>query len=603
MGVKVSVVIATYAPGKRIDGLVRSLESQTLPASEFEVIFVDDGSPDDTWSRLEEIRDAHPNVRIERIENSGWPSRPRNIGLDLAEGEYVLFMDHDDHLYPRGLSSGWDFAQAGNLDIVSVKETKSSSPGFGFDAYLADASGTAAEMGIMSLVPMMPHKLYRRRLLVDGAVRFPERRQAFWEDVFFNVDAFVHAERVGTLAHQAVYRRNMGKSNASSSYRPQFEHFWTKLELVFEHIEATLAGDRWTTDRAALLTHQYRGRVLTSVRALLAHGHEDGFRMALPYVRAIQERWVDAEQARTLTRLEQRVDTLLRTGDLDALRTLSKAASSVVGVTRLTTAAWDGGDLVLSGETSWHRSSAPAARGLLAPEAESGAADLAQDVAKARSRLVLRHRRTIETHVLESEIDSATYDRHDPVRTLTLQTTTRLPVAGSPLEDVHDIQANNSALGFVNQRGVRNKQVTLVGLIEGRAVVAYPNTRGTLSIDYDQRLRCVVNSSRPAHRRATVTASGDELAAILPLDDVHVWGRTRLAGNVTLVSLDDSSVRSTPCPSTLVGDEQGARVEMRLPVPRPGRHRLVFDINGRTVASNTVLAVPRRWRRPHLTRM
>jgi hypothetical protein len=42
-------------------------------------------------------------VRHTRIENSGWPSRPRNIGMGLSSGEYVLFLDQDDELYPAGL--------------------------------------------------------------------------------------------------------------------------------------------------------------------------------------------------------------------------------------------------------------------------------------------------------------------------------------------------------------------------------------------------------------------------------------------------------------------------------------------------------------------
>ena len=54
---------------------------------------------------LENIRDTHSNVRIQRIEHSGWPSKPRNVGLELSQGEYVLFMDHDDELYPRALEA------------------------------------------------------------------------------------------------------------------------------------------------------------------------------------------------------------------------------------------------------------------------------------------------------------------------------------------------------------------------------------------------------------------------------------------------------------------------------------------------------------------
>ena len=100
---KISVVVPTFNPGELLNRVVRSLETQTMPAEDFEVIFVDDGSPDDTWQQLENIRDTHSNVRIERIEHSGWPSKPRNVGLELSQGEYVLFMDHDDELYPRAL--------------------------------------------------------------------------------------------------------------------------------------------------------------------------------------------------------------------------------------------------------------------------------------------------------------------------------------------------------------------------------------------------------------------------------------------------------------------------------------------------------------------
>src|SRR5690606_24376224 len=79
--VKVSVVIPTYAsPPDRLESLVSSLDAQTMPTDDFEVIFVDDGSPDDTWDRLETIKRQRSNVRTERIENSGWPSRPRNVG-------------------------------------------------------------------------------------------------------------------------------------------------------------------------------------------------------------------------------------------------------------------------------------------------------------------------------------------------------------------------------------------------------------------------------------------------------------------------------------------------------------------------------------------
>lgn len=55
MPVKVSVVIPVYNPGKYIDPCIDSLLRQTLPAREFEVLFVNDGSTDDTCERLEKL--------------------------------------------------------------------------------------------------------------------------------------------------------------------------------------------------------------------------------------------------------------------------------------------------------------------------------------------------------------------------------------------------------------------------------------------------------------------------------------------------------------------------------------------------------------------
>ena len=81
---KVSVVVPTFSPGELLNRVVRSIEAQTMPVEDFEVIFVDDGSPDDTWQQLENIRDSHSNVRIERIEHSGWPSKPRNVGVRMS---------------------------------------------------------------------------------------------------------------------------------------------------------------------------------------------------------------------------------------------------------------------------------------------------------------------------------------------------------------------------------------------------------------------------------------------------------------------------------------------------------------------------------------
>ncbi len=55
------------------------------------------------------------------IENSGWPSRPRNLGVDHARGEYVFFADDDDWFADEALERLYACAKANDADIVVGK--------------------------------------------------------------------------------------------------------------------------------------------------------------------------------------------------------------------------------------------------------------------------------------------------------------------------------------------------------------------------------------------------------------------------------------------------------------------------------------------------
>src|SRR4051794_41937909 len=118
---KVSVIVPVFEPGPLIEPLIASLLVQTMPAGEREVIFVDDGSTDGTGERLDRLAVEHPGVRALHIPNSGWPGRPRNVGLDAARGEFVFFADHDDWLEPDALERLYAVATEHDADIVIGK--------------------------------------------------------------------------------------------------------------------------------------------------------------------------------------------------------------------------------------------------------------------------------------------------------------------------------------------------------------------------------------------------------------------------------------------------------------------------------------------------
>ena len=118
--VKVSVVVPVYNTGKYVDECAPSLLGQSLPADEYEVIYVDDGSTDDTLTRLEKIAAGHLNVQVHTRPNSGWPGAAQSRHRH-AKGEYIQFVDHDDMLGPEALERLYEHAKRNDADVVLGK--------------------------------------------------------------------------------------------------------------------------------------------------------------------------------------------------------------------------------------------------------------------------------------------------------------------------------------------------------------------------------------------------------------------------------------------------------------------------------------------------
>jgi glycosyltransferase involved in cell wall biosynthesis len=90
---RVSVIVVTYMRAADIARCLDSLVAQTF--TDFEVLVCDDGSTDGTGAVVERYKGVL-NLSYHWAENFGGPSRPRNVGLRLARGIYVAFLDSDD---------------------------------------------------------------------------------------------------------------------------------------------------------------------------------------------------------------------------------------------------------------------------------------------------------------------------------------------------------------------------------------------------------------------------------------------------------------------------------------------------------------------------
>lgn len=107
----VSIIIPCYNRRGWIDRAIESSLNQTL--NEVEVIVVDDGSTDGSLSIA---RSFGAKVRCIGLERNVGPSSARNIGLSIAEGEFVLFLDSDDYIIPESVEQF--SAASGSADVT-----------------------------------------------------------------------------------------------------------------------------------------------------------------------------------------------------------------------------------------------------------------------------------------------------------------------------------------------------------------------------------------------------------------------------------------------------------------------------------------------------
>lgn len=230
---KVSVVVALHNTGPHLRTLLRSLDGQTMPTCDFEVVLVDDGSTDDTLAVARASAAERPNLVVETIPNSGWPGRPRNVGLDLARGDYVFFSDHDDIFGSRALAAMHETALRNHADVVYGKVVRQGRETPYWPLWREDVD-VASPAGL-PIISRTVHKLYRRRFLAEHGIRFREGRVRL-EDHEFMARVLARDPVISVVASEPCYfwiHRSDRTNTSDAPIDPQ--EYWR----FYDHVLAT----------------------------------------------------------------------------------------------------------------------------------------------------------------------------------------------------------------------------------------------------------------------------------------------------------------------------------------------------------------------------
>ena len=233
--IRVSVVAPVYNAEPFLLDFVNSFLKQTLHPLSTELVAVDDGSTDRSGSILDDVALEHENVTVIHQENSGWPGRPRNVGVEAARGDYVFFADPDDEFGgPEALQRLADFADQHSSDVVVPKMVAKGKRSYGQSRYAVtqiDADLTTC------FTTLTPQKLFRRSFLIEEGIRFPEGETRL-EDGQLLSQAYFLAKRVSLLTGYDFYYLFTRPDQDHLSARPKDPRAYVHaVEIMSENVE------------------------------------------------------------------------------------------------------------------------------------------------------------------------------------------------------------------------------------------------------------------------------------------------------------------------------------------------------------------------------
>jgi glycosyltransferase involved in cell wall biosynthesis len=233
-----SIIIPCYNGEKYITYCIESIETEIarcaqigIDVDSFEIIAINDGSTDKTQSLLESLSHNYPNIRVVNQQNKGL-SQTRNIGLDLAKGDYVHFMDCDDllfegsytHLIKEYLlpnrpdvlkfsSVTVDRKTKKRIDSYSNNETNRA-------LYHGDMLGFVNQYGFLTFAWS---QFYSRRMLLESGVKFKDLSPC--EDFVYNVELALACQNTQILScNLNVYKYMLHEGSLVTNYSSKSIH-------------------------------------------------------------------------------------------------------------------------------------------------------------------------------------------------------------------------------------------------------------------------------------------------------------------------------------------------------------------------------------------
>ena len=230
----ISIIVPVYKAEQYIHRCIDSILTQSH--TDFELLLVDDGSPDDCGAICDEYAAKDTRIRVFHKENGG-VSSARNFGVDNAKGEWIAFIDADDYVHPDFLSSLYT-QHSVDLIVGSFQSVGSDETWNGIlEENNYDAS--ALKENIVNLYSLINFrtpwgKLFRTSIICENLITF-DKRIHIGEDSLFVLTYLLYTTSI-RLSSKPYYFYERGNVGSLSQSLYSIEHHFFAIEAFDEKL-------------------------------------------------------------------------------------------------------------------------------------------------------------------------------------------------------------------------------------------------------------------------------------------------------------------------------------------------------------------------------
>jgi glycosyltransferase involved in cell wall biosynthesis len=230
---RLSIIIPFYNVEQYIAQCLDSVYHQDIPEEEYEVICVDDCSPDNSISIVEEYAKKHTNLVIVRNQYNRKLGGARNAGMEVAKGNYIWFVDSDDFIKTSCVGKLLSIAERDKLDVLHFQYenypdtwTPPRNPADGTIMTGFEMFFSSDYVWYHDLVTAW-RKIYRRQFLLENNIAFAEH--IMFEDNDYAIAVFANAKRVKHITDCVYCYRYNPESITRVKYTSEHIGYWLNL--------------------------------------------------------------------------------------------------------------------------------------------------------------------------------------------------------------------------------------------------------------------------------------------------------------------------------------------------------------------------------------